>query len=217
MILFIEILGHLANIIYVVALMIKNIIWLRLFLIFGAVLEITYSYFISPVHLWVNIFWAFMFILVNSYHLFILFKEKISLKLTEDEERLYKLVFFNIEKLTFAKMIKMAEWNIFKEGTVILKEGSVNDKLIVIYSGIAEVKSNNQTLAYLKDGNFIGEMSYITGEVISANVVSLTELKIIYWDLDDLNKLLTKVPDLVNGLKTSLNVDLVNKLMKRSV
>ncbi len=212
-----DILGHTYNVVYVIGFLIKKIIWLRLVMIIAATLEIIYFYYYSDKPLWTNIQWSSAFIAVNLYQLYFLLKERITLKFNEKEKILYKLSFSPMSEIDFKKFIKKAKWNSSYEGTVLVEEGTVLEDLILIYSGIAKVESNENVIAYLGDGNFAGEMSYITKSITNAKVTSISEIEYLTWNRKDLDKLISSSKEIDESLKTIFNLDLIRKLNKKNI
>ena len=197
--------------------MIKNMLWLRVVMILGACSEIVYNYYyFESKPQWSPIIWCIVWILVNAFQLAILIKDRMNLKLTEEEEKIYNLSFPKLSKVEFNKLIKSAKWTESEPGTVLVEEGAVISRLIVIFSGIAEIRMNNEIVAYIRDGNFIGEMSFITGNVTTAQVVCFTNCRYLYWDKSLLMNLIGKHHEIEEGLKSSFNMDLVNKLVKKA-
>ena len=211
----IDLVGHLANLIYCVGFIIKNILWLRLVMIVAAIVEIIYLYNFPDGPVWVYIYWCILWIAVNFVQLTILLREKITLKFSPEEYRLYQLTFSSIPEILYKKLISVAKWGDTDPESILVDEGVEFDKLLLIYSGIAEVESQNELVAYLRDGNFVGEMSFISGNLTSARVRALSEIKYVYWDKSTLTKILNKSKELDDGLRTVFNIDLVKKLTKK--
>ena len=64
----------------------------------------------------------------------------------------------------------------------------------------------------LGEGRFIGEMSFITGEAPTADVVALDAVKYVSWPKKELTKFLADHPTLRAAWQAVLGADLVNKL-----
>jgi len=185
-------------------------------MILGSIFEIFYFYFYNfPKPDWNPILCDIVWILVNTIQLGILVSERINLKLTDEEDKVFKNTFPNLTRIEFKKLIRIAKWADTKSNTTLVEEGVILSKLMVIFSGIAEVKKQGYTEAYLRDGNFVGEMSFITGNVTSAQVDSFTDLRYVYWEKATLNMLVAKNHEIEEGLRASFNLDLVKKLVKK--
>jgi CRP-like cAMP-binding protein len=186
-------------------------------MILGAIFEIYYFVLVGDDQLVVTIAYCSVWILVNSIQLFILLKEKISLRFTERELILYKLSFSVLSKLSYRKLLDIAEWGTAEKDTLLIEEATKIDRLIFITKGIAKVESQNQVKAFISDGNFAGEMSFISNELTTATVTTITPMEYIVWQRDKLFELISKSKEIEEGLSTIFNHDLVKKLSKMKV
>lgn len=212
----IEILAHIANIAYIAGFAIKKMHFLRVLMIIGAVLEICYFLLVADTPLWSSIFWCIIWIAVNGYQLVLYYIDKLNFKLTNEESRIYQMNFHPLSISDFKKLLKLAKWKEIKANEVIVEENTDINFLYLIFTGVAVVESQNKTFAYIRDGNFIGEISLLSGGNTTASVSSLSEMKIIEWNREELKKLLEKNKDLEEGLKTVFNLDFVKKLSAKS-
>ena len=67
-------------------------------------------------------------------------------------------------------------------------------------------------VAELTDGQFIGEMSFLTGESASATVKAVERTRYVAWLKKDLKLFLERNPNLSPSLQTIIGTDLVTKL-----
>jgi CRP/FNR family cyclic AMP-dependent transcriptional regulator len=66
----------------------------------------------------------------------------------------------------------------FEDGDLIIKEDSLSTAFFILIRGAAKITRNSapdRVLSYLKPGDIFGEMSYLTGQPRSANVVAFGE------------------------------------------
>ena len=79
------------------------------------------------------------------------------------------------------------ELETYKNGTVLIKEGEIGDCLYLLKSGrvkvyaISEETGQQIVLSHLENGDHFGEMSLISGEKRSANIVAVTDVEV--WKL----------------------------------
>jgi hypothetical protein len=206
--------GNFYNLIYILGFLIKNMLWLRVLMIIGAMIEIYYYALIGDKELIVNLIWCIVWILVNLIQLLFLIKERIGIKFTEREKIIYKLAFLSISEINFKKLLKIAKWNKASENIVLIEKAQELDELIFITEGVAKVESDNCVTAYIADGNFAGEMSFITQNPTSAKVTTVTKVEYLSWERKSLVALIKKSKELEEGMKTIFNYDLVKKLSK---
>lgn len=105
-------------------------------------------------------------------------------------------------------MVRGALGRIYRDGEVIIRQGSTGDSMYVIQGGRVEVLQNSdsageQHLAFLERGDFFGEMAVFEKETRSATVRASGEARILKIDK---KTLLTRIRDdpllAVNLLKT---------------
>jgi len=87
--------------------------------------------------------------------------------------------------------------------------------LCIVFDGELAVQRGGSQLAKLSPGSFVGEMSYLTGQKASADVVALCPTRQVAWRFSDLEKFLPKHPDLRAAFQNILGSDLVRKLNPR--
>lgn len=186
-------------------------------MIIGAIFEIIYFLIVGDKKLNVILFYCTIWILVNLYELILLLKERISLRLSERELLLYELSFKFLSKINFRKLLDVAEWHNAEKDTVLIEESTKIDKLYFITKGVAQVESKDKIDVYISDGNFAGEMSFITNELTTAKVTAITPIEYLVWSREKLLSLLAKSKEIEEGLSTIFNYDLVKKLSKMRI
>ena len=99
----------------------------------------------------------------------------------------------------------------YKKGRIIIEEESVGNHCYFLTQGrvkITQSSSNEREviLALLGPGDFFGEMSLLTGEVRSANVVALEKTKALVLNTEDFLKTLEKYPKVAINLLRELAI-----------
>jgi CRP-like cAMP-binding protein len=84
----------------------------------------------------------------------------------------------------------------FAPGDYIIKEGDSDAHIYVINIGRVEVTKGDKSLGELKDGDFFGEMSFLTGEMRSASVVAKEDSTIFKLDAKSFLEMIKKNPEL---------------------
>ena len=94
-------------------------------------------------------------------------------------------------------MVRGALGKIYKDGEVIIHQGSTGDSMYVIQGGRVEVvqisdSGEEQHLAFLERGDFFGEMAVFEKETRSATVRASGEARVLRIDT---KTLLTRISD----------------------
>lgn len=214
---FIDIFGNLAFILVACSFMVKDILWLRSLSIIASVCSILYNFNVAATPLLVPIFWNFFFISLNIYHIIKIIYGNRKIHLNKKEEELYHLSFSSLNLQEFARLISLAKWKKVRAGEIIIKENQLMDELMMIYSGRVDILANDKKVNELKDGQFIGEMSFISGLPASATVVASFETELVAWNQRDLKELKTKNPSLIYSLQGAMAYQLTSILKQKNL
>ncbi|MCZ6592692.1 MAG: cyclic nucleotide-binding domain-containing protein [Alphaproteobacteria bacterium] len=206
-----ELLIHAANVLYLFAFMVRDVLWLRILTVVAAACLIPYFYF-RPEPLLAPIYWNLAFTALNIFWIARLLWERRPVNLSEEEQRLCELVFRTMTPREMIKILKLASWHSAVAGECFVERGKLLDRLIVIYSGKACAEVDGKTVTELQPGQFIGSISYITKETAPANIVSLEPTCYVSWPKSKLQDFMKENPDLHTALKTALAIDLTRWL-----
>lgn len=202
---------HTANVLYLFAFMVRDILWLRIFTVVAASCLIPYFY-LQPTPLMTPIYWNIVFTAINLLWITRLLLERRPIKLSTEEQRLCELVFRTMTPREMIKMLGLGSWKTAAADECLIGRGVPLDQLMVIYSGKACAEVDGKYIAELQPGQFIGGISYITEETAPANVVSLEPMRYISWPKAKLKDFMTKNPELHTALQTTLAIDLTKWL-----
>jgi Popeye protein conserved region len=202
---------HVANVLYFASYLVKDILWLRVLTVVAGLLLLPY-YFMQPVPLWPAIAWSGVFLAVNVVQIKVLLFERRPIHLTDDERRLYQLVFKNLSPRQFARLLRLGAWQDVEPTTRVIEHGAPLERLIVVSAGELSVEADGQRKAVLGAGQFAGEMSFVTGEIPLADVVATGPARLLVWKSPDLARFLAGKEELRLALHTAIGADLVRKL-----
>ena len=174
-----------ANSLYVISYMLTSMLWLRVLAIIAAVSTFPYFYFqVEP--LWSALFWQSCFLAVNLVNLLILFYSMRAASFDENEHLAYEIMFSDLKPHEARPIFKYAKQERVEAGHILLKDGDKNRKLYLILEGQCRILKNGVEVALLDQGHFVGELSFISGDVVSADVVTVGNASLMSWDKHDL-------------------------------
>jgi hypothetical protein len=201
---------HAANVLYLLSYLVKDILWLRLLTVVAGLLLLTWA-FAQPQPMWASVAWNSLFLAINLYQSWILVLERRPVRLTDREMRLYQLVFRPLTPREFVKLLALGRWEEAAPDARLVERSRGLDRLIVVASGRTAVRFGDRVLE-LPAGRFIGEMSFITGEAPTADVVAIDAVRYVSWPKKELTRFLADHPVLRAAWQGVLGTDLVNKL-----
>ena len=208
--------GHLAFGLIAFSFLVKDILYLRLLSIFASLFSVFYNYTIPSEPRWLAINWNFIFIAVNLYHVAVLIYEKRPVKMSPKEKELYETMFRGLSPVEFLKITKVANWKKFKSPLPIITQGKPVNDLILIYNGLVDVIVNDNKVANLKDGQFVGEMSFLTERPATATCRVEHNAECLVWNQKDFKDLLKRNPSLYFTIQSLLSEQVSNNLVTSS-
>jgi len=208
------ILGHLSYLLAVLAVSMSSMRWLRIFAIASGLSGAIYYGAIMADR--VSFTWEVIFTAVNVVQLsIILFAGRFRTH-NVDEKLLIGTVLPDLERSQRHKLLKLGKWRMLKPGHVLMEQGQVRPDLVFIASGAASIERDDTLIGVCGAGDFLGEMSFLTGRPASATVRVATETRCCSFDAAALKALLAKNADLRQALEEGFNRNLVGKLERMS-
>ena len=205
--------GHLAFGLIALSFLVKDIFWLRLMSITASCFSIFYNYFIPAEPMVIAIFWNGVFIAVNLYHIAIILYEKRQVKMDDKNQELYDTLFKEMTPVEYLKISRAAKWELVKSGQRIITQGMPVPDLYLIYNGTVDVVVDNEKIAELKDGEFVGEMSFLTEKVATATCKVKYDAQCLVWKQREFKELLKRNPSLYFTIQSVLSAQVSDKLV----
>ena len=202
--------GHLAFGLIAFSFLVKDIMWLRFVSILASSFSVFYNYFIPIEPMWLAINWNIVFVLVNLYHIAVIIYEKRPIKMAPKDKELYETLFKDLSPVEYLKISKVAEWRSFKSGETIIRQNHLVTDLILIYNGTVDVVVGTKKVAELKDGQFVGEMSFLTEKSATATCIVKHDTECLVWKQPEFKELLKRNPSLYYTIQSLLSNQLVS-------
>jgi len=208
--------GHLAFGLIAFSFLVKDILYLRILSILASLFSVLYNFYIPIEPMWLPIGWNIIFVIVNIYHISVIIYEKRPVDMTDKEKELYETMFKGLTPVEFLKITKVAEWKKFNTPLPIITQGKPVKDLILIYNGAVDVLVNDTKVAELKDGQFVGEMSFLTEKPATATCKVEHNAECLVWPQQDFKDLLKRNPSLYFTIQSLLSEQVSNNLVSSS-
>ena len=202
--------GHLAFGLIAFSFLVKDILWLRLVSILASLFSVFYNYVIPDQPMWLAINWNIVFVLVNLYHIAVIIYEKRPIKMAAKDKELYETLFKDLSPVEYLKITKIANWKKYKSGDTLIRQDHLVTDLILIYNGTVDVIVKGKEVAELKDGQFVGEMSFLTEKSATADCVVKHDTECILWKQPEFKELLKRNPSLYYTIQGLLSNQLIS-------
>ena len=191
---------------------VKDILWLRVTLIFGHSFIWLYAFTVGNTSV---VFWNTLFIIINSIRIYNLWNERRPYKIPEHLADLYNNIFSSMGKKEFLDFWAIGKPH-EKSDELIIKDGEKTDSLLLVLTGDVQVVKHRRPLAELNRGRFIGDMGFLTGESASADVVAKGVVVYQSWPNKKLASLKETKPDLLFKIQNIISRDLTVKIKNTS-
>jgi len=112
----------------------------------------------------------------------------------------------------FTTLLNRGQWGWVDAGVALTSQGETTPRVYFIQSGTAAVIQDGEEVARLRANQFVGEISFVTGEPASATVLSLERLRYICWTKDALKAMIEDNPAMGRALHATFSLDLIGKL-----
>jgi hypothetical protein len=139
-------------------------------------------------------------------------KKPSTIEFSDNEIQLHRAFFSDLSPKAYMKLINFAIWREIEAGQTLLTKGHKVDRLSLIFSGIAKVDIGNNHFVEIKEGQFIGEMSYISGNMASGTVTIAEKTILVEWPQQELKALVSQDTIIGNCIQSHFNRDLIKKL-----
>ena len=205
---------HFGNVVYLCAYSVRDILWLRILMVFAMFCLLPYFYCCGESPQVAPLVWQSLFIAVNLVQIALLILERRPVFLGEEEMQLYRSVFSALSPREFVKLVGIAQWKRAEEGETLLRQNEKVTQLALISAGKASVEMDDHHIAEVGPSQFVGEMGFLTDEPASADVVARLPLDYLCWPTDKLRDFLRDNPEVHVKVQGILGTDLVEKLRR---
>lgn len=205
-----DILITIAGIVSLLSFLAKDMLWLRTLFMVACLVNAMVG-----VLLGLNAFilWNALYSAIHFVQIILLLLEKKPVFLPGELKEIYCHVFSVMTSNEFHRFWKAGK-QISGNNIKLFTQGERAKYLLFLYKGEASVLKNKEMIATIHKENFIGEMSFLTGELVSADVIAKGDVECMSWSVDKLKKLKKIKPDIFMKIISILGVDLVHKLQQ---
>lgn len=205
-----DVLVNAANVFYLISYSVRDIFWLRVLSVIGAMILLPY-YYLQPTPLWAPIGWNLFFTGINIFWIVRLLLERRPVPFTDTERHLYEIVLRNFSERDAYDLLRMGVAKSVPAGANLLTQGSPVHSLSLIVDGEIGVEMNGDHVDTLGEGRFLGGTAFLAkdrGFTAPVTVTAQTPSRVIEWNMPDLTAKLQKQPDLAISIEASLGLEI---------
>lgn len=133
--------------------------------------------------------------------------------IVEDIALLKRISFFNdLSSTELMEINKVTERAVYRQGEVVVKEGTACDAFYIIKEGTVKVVTDGRDIVTIENGEPIGELSFIDKGLRSATVIALENTVLIKISSDKFTELMEKDKDLSSKFYRAIALVLCSRL-----
>jgi len=203
--------GHVSYGLIAISYWLTDIFWLRVVAVVGLALEIFY-FTLSGGDLRTGIGWDLIFIVINLYQLSRLVRERLSLRLPEKDRELLRKALTGLNDAQISRLLGAGTLCDLAEDTTLAEENRELEKLYFICDGRVAVSIAGREVAHLKEGNFVGEVAFLTERPATATVVTASPVRALAFERETLKEFFRNETEVAGLIYQLIGRELAHKI-----
>lgn len=157
---------------------------------------------------------ASVFVTVNGVQIAVLHRRARRGAMLEEEASLFDRLLGIEDPGRQQRLRDLMQWLDVEEGEVLMHQDQLDPPLIYLARGEARVECDGRTVGICGPGEFLGEMSLVSGQTASATVIVAQRSRVATFDRDALAHYARAVPEVDTALTHALNRGLSAKVRR---
>ena len=203
--------GHLSYLLLVFSMLMRRMLWLRLFVTASAVAGVLFDG--LWLQNWVGVFWQTLLVIVNLAEMFILWRNDRRAIFSPEEELFRTRLLKGLSPGQARSFLDRGRWETLAAGSVLTREGTTPEYLSYIASGEVRVETGRRLLRVVECGHFIGEMSLMGDDKATATTRMQTEGRVWRIERPKIDRLRETTPAVMSHLEAAFARDMRAKIV----
>lgn len=208
----VDFLAYLAGILLVAAVLMTSVRTLRVFALMAGIAG--FAYFAIGSGDAFGMVLAGLFVAVNAVQLLVLMRRSRTGTGLGEERLLFETVLSVDNPAHRGKLRDVLAWRTARVGETLMEQGQIDPPLVYIADGVASAEVDEERVGLCGAGDFVGEMSLVSGERASATVRVIEPMRIAEFDRDALGHLSREIPEIGTAMSGALNRGLAAKVAR---
>lgn len=204
-------LGYLAALLLIAAVAVTTLRSIRYLALVAGILG--FAHFALAGH-WGMTLLAALFVAVNAVQTAVLRQRARGGAMLEEEVRLFDRLLGIEDPRRQRHLRDLMRWRDAEEGEVLMLQDQPDPPLVYVARGMARVEFDGREVGMCGPGEFLGEMSLVSGQTASATVIVAERARVATFDRDALAHYARAVPEVDTALTHALNRGLAAKVRR---
>jgi CRP-like cAMP-binding protein len=201
---------HVGYVLMLAAFVARDMLWLRATLVCAQSILGVYAWSIRVPAIAA---WNVLFVAINLVWVVKIVRERRAVVLPPALARLYERHFSALTPAEFKRWWAQGRHERLQDAR-LTRNGTQPEALYFLLSGTARVSRDGEPVVDLEAGQFVAEMSLITGRPANADVWIAGEAELVSWPVTDLRGIQERQPVLWGRLQSVIGHDLVEKIRR---
>lgn len=206
---------HLAALVQLSGFLMRNQVTLRLLVLTGNALYLTYYYVHPATPLWDAMFWSGAMLVANLAMTVVILRDRGSHGISDEALRVYG-AFGGMMPGDFRRLMRRARLRCADGPLTLTHLGVRPESLFYVIEGRVTVERRDRTLAFAGCGCFVAEIGFLLGTPASATVTIGPGARFVEWDRTRLSALFARSPAIRHAVERALSRDLAAKLAQEA-
>lgn len=206
----VDVLVHAGYALMLVALLARDMLWLRLLLVGAQGLLAIYAFTHGVPEIGA---WNAGFVVINAIWVVRILRERRAVRLPDDLRRLHECHFAALTAPEFLRLWQSGRHKVVEDAP-LTRAGERPASLYFVLDGQVAVRRDGDETVRLGRGCFVGEMSLLIDAAATADAVALGRVEVRAWPVARLLVVRTRNPALWARIQSVLGCDLVAKIQR---
>lgn len=204
--------GHFTYFLLIVSMLQRRMVLLRVFAVSAGIAKIIYRsvFLFDPV----SVLWETVFVLVNVIQLLLIWYYEYHHRFDEEHQHFADNMPDTVDRSAIKRLLDLADLQRYEPGKVLTTEGDKVTQLVYIADGIVKVEHAQRVVAICGPGDYIGELSFLSGNAANATATVVKPTRALVFDQAKLTTAIASDAQLRRTLESALNKNLAGKLTR---
>ena len=204
--------GHFTYLLLIISMLMRRMVALRLLAVASGLAKIVYRAFfvLDPV----SVLWEAIFVLVNVIQLLIIWYYEYQHRFSDEQEHFVRNMPPDTDRSALKRLLDLSDLERFGPDDVLTREGEQVTRLLYLADGIVKIEHGDRVVAICGPGDYIGELSYLSGNPASATAIVVKPARVLAFEQAKLNTAIKADASLRRTLESALNRNLAGKLVR---
>ena len=204
--------GHFTYFLLIVSMLMRRMVWLRTLAVASGLAKIAYRavFVLDPV----SVLWETIFVVVNVIQLGIIWYYEHQHRFSAEEDHFVSNMPAGIERSSIKRLLELADLKAVGADETLTREGEPVKTLMYVADGIVKIEHEGRVVAICGPGDYIGELSYLSGKPASATAIVVKPARVLAFEQAKLTAAIKGDAPLRRTLESALNRNLAGKLVR---